>query len=476
VTGNNTQVWFSTTQNPTHSFGVGNYSITLNASNSAGYNLSVQTTFINVTTAIVAPVASFIPNTMSGTAPLTVTFTDTSTNSPTTWNWSFRNVTGNNTQVWFSTSRNPTHTFGVGNYSIVLNASNSAGYSLSAQTTFINVLMVAPIASFTPNISSGAVPLTVTFTDTSTNTPTAWNWSFRNVTGNNTQIWFSTSRNPTKTFGVGNYSIVLNASNSGGYSLSVQTSFINVTSTVISPVAIFTPSAATGTSPLSVTFTDISTNTPTAWNWSFRNVTGNNTQIWFSTSQNPTHTFGVGNYSIVLNASNSVGYSLSAQTTFINVTAVPVVVVNASPTTGVYRPVIGFYLKWDNGSTWNPSTDKYLAWDNAAGDLPIAGDWNTDGRTETGVYRPGVGFFLKMDNGSSWNPSSDVYLAWDNAAVDRPVAGDWNADGRTETGVYRPGAGFYLKMDNSSTWNPSTDVYLAWDNAAGDLPIAGNFG
>jgi FtsP/CotA-like multicopper oxidase with cupredoxin domain len=143
--------------------------------------------------------------------------------------------------------------------------------------------------------------------------------------------------------------------------------------------------------------------------------------------------------------------------------------------TGVYRPGAGFYLKMNNGTTWNPATDAFLAWDNAANDLPIAGDWNADGRTETGVYRPGAGFFLKMDNGSTWNPATDAFLAWDNAAIDLPTAGDWNADGRTETGVYRPGAGFYLKMDNGSTWNPATDVYLGWDNAPGDLPLAGNF-
>ena len=34
----------------------------------------------------------------------------------------------------------------------------------------------------------------------------------------------------------------------------------------------------------------------------------------------------------------------------------------------------------DNGSVWSPSSDRYLAWDNAVGDLPIAGDWNADGR------------------------------------------------------------------------------------------------
>ena len=54
----------------------------------------------------------------------------------------------------------------------------------------------------------------------------------------------------------------------------------------------------------------------------------------------------------------------------------------------------------------------YLAWDNAAGDLPIAGDWNANGLTDTGVYRPGVGFYLKMDNAIASTPiaafTSDV--------------------------------------------------------------------
>jgi subtilisin family serine protease len=44
---------FNITQNPVHTFGVGNFSIVLNASNSAGYNLSTQVTFINVTTTAV---------------------------------------------------------------------------------------------------------------------------------------------------------------------------------------------------------------------------------------------------------------------------------------------------------------------------------------------------------------------------------------------------------------------------------------
>jgi len=86
------------------------------------------------------------------------------------------------------------------------------------------------------------------------------------------------------------------------------------------PVASFTADKATGNNTDLLTLTDTSTNTPTAWNWSFQNITGNNTQVWFSTTQNPSQIFGMGNYSIKLNASNAVGYNNSAQTTFFNVT------------------------------------------------------------------------------------------------------------------------------------------------------------
>ena len=131
----------------------------------------------------IAPEASFITNFTNGTAPLTVSFTDTSSNNPMTWNWSFRNATGNNTQVLFSTEQNPSYTFGVGNYSIVLNASNSAGYDLSNQVTFINVSAapIFPVANFTANVTNGLAPLTVKFTDTSTGTGiVTWNWDFNN--------------------------------------------------------------------------------------------------------------------------------------------------------------------------------------------------------------------------------------------------------------------------------------------------------
>ena len=64
---------------------------------------------------------------MSGLAPLAVTFTDASTNSPTAWSWESR--PSGTTENWtlFSTDRNPTHTFEAGAYDIRLTATNAGG-------------------------------------------------------------------------------------------------------------------------------------------------------------------------------------------------------------------------------------------------------------------------------------------------------------------------------------------------------------
>ena len=221
--------------------------------------------------------------------------------------------------------------------------------------------------------------------------------------------------------------------NTGGNATSTQVSTVTVNAVPppAPPIASFTGTPVNGTAPLTVSFNaGPSTSDPAVWatwRWNFGDGT-------FSSVKNATHTYRTGGiFTVSLTATNLGGTNVMTRVGYINVTRCT----NTIAETGVYRPGDGFYLKMDNGSTWNPATDVYLAWDNAAGDLPVAGDWNVDGRSETGVYRPGDGFYLKMDNGSTWNPATDVYLAWDNAAGDLPVAGDWNVDGRSETGVYR---------------------------------------
>jgi PKD repeat protein len=67
------------------------------------------------------PVADFTATPTSGTAPLAVSFTDTSTGSPTSWSWDFGDG-------GTSTAQNPSHTYSsAGTYDVSMTATNAAG-------------------------------------------------------------------------------------------------------------------------------------------------------------------------------------------------------------------------------------------------------------------------------------------------------------------------------------------------------------
>ena len=91
------------------------------------------------TVSAVPPVASFTTLTTQNTYPIfAINFTDTSSNTPTSWIWNYTNVSGNNTPFTFSTARHPAIYFDNGNWSITLTATNSDG-SNTTPGTFFNV-------------------------------------------------------------------------------------------------------------------------------------------------------------------------------------------------------------------------------------------------------------------------------------------------------------------------------------------------
>jgi PKD repeat protein len=118
-----------------------------------------ETSYITVSAPVITPVAAFSASTTSGTEPLTVTFTDSSVNSPTSWYWDFGDGSS-------STVENPSYTYTTpGTYSVVLMATNSAGSNTTAATT---VTVNQPVVSSTTTVSTSLNPSTlgdnVTFT------------------------------------------------------------------------------------------------------------------------------------------------------------------------------------------------------------------------------------------------------------------------------------------------------------------------
>ena len=144
----------------------------------------------------------------SGFSPATpvvgqvVSFTDTSTGSPTFWYWTFGDGGS-------SASQSPTHAFAsVGIYGVTLTASNSSGFN---QLTKAVTVVAAAIASFTFSPASPIVGQTVGFSDTSTGFPTSWFWSFGDGAT-------SAAQNPSHAYAaVGVYGVTLTVSNTSGF-------------------------------------------------------------------------------------------------------------------------------------------------------------------------------------------------------------------------------------------------------------------
>jgi PGF-pre-PGF domain-containing protein len=390
------------------------------------------------------PVANFSANVTSGAVPLSVGFTDSSTNSPTTWFWDFGD--GAN-----STIQNPTHEYSsAGTYNVSLNATNAGGSNISTQLSYITAA-IAPVANFSANVTSGASPLSVGFTDSSTNFPTSWFWDFGDGTNSSTQ-------NPTHTYSsAGTYNVSLNATNVGGSNMSTQLSYI--TASIVAPVTSFSANVTSGTSPLSVVFTDSSTNSPTSWLWDFGD--GSN-----STLQNPTHEYtSVGTYNISLNASNSVGSNVSTQFSYITVADVPVANFTSNVTSGSFSLPVAF----TDLSTNNP-----VGWAWYFGDEDLSGAWTelnsnsgwSERSSHTSVVLPDGSIVVMGGISDGSNVLNDTWRSTDNGTTWTLMnaSSGWEARKAHSTVVLSDGS--IVLMGGLEGSNELSDTWRSTDNGA----------
>jgi PKD repeat protein len=166
------------------------------------------------------PVADFSGTPTSGDYPLTVNFSDLSTNNPTSWEWDF----GDGSPHVYT--QNPSHQYtAAGDYTVTLTATNACGSDGESKPNYIHVSVPSnpPVAAFTANPTSGIVPLEVTFTDQSTNGPTSWEWNF----GDGSPV--SYDQNPVHTYtAIGDYDVTLTVTNTFGSDSHTEYDYISV--------------------------------------------------------------------------------------------------------------------------------------------------------------------------------------------------------------------------------------------------------
>ncbi|MCK3682713.1 PKD domain-containing protein [Maribellus sp. YY47] len=288
----------STLQNPSVTYAAaGNYNVTLVAKNKDGSNTKTVDNYIQVNEAGVAPAANFTANMTSITQGETVAFSDLSANEPTSWNWTFE---GGNPGT--STAQNPTITYSAaGTYKVTLVAANNFGSDTKTVDSYIQVTkpLVLPVADFSANKTSVTTDETVTFTDLTSNNPVSWNWTFEGGTPAT-----STQQNPMVTYSsAGTYNVTLTATNADGSDTKSVYNYIEVTKPVVAPLAEFSVENTSITEGETIIFSDLSSNEPTSWSWSFEGGTPGT-----STQQNPSVTYTTpGVYSVTLVTSNAGG-------------------------------------------------------------------------------------------------------------------------------------------------------------------------
>jgi hypothetical protein len=135
-------------------------------------------------------------------------------------------------------------------------------------------------------------------------------------------------------------------------------------------------------------------------------------------------------------------------------------------TVGAFRPADATFHLVDDAGEAVP-TFGY----GTVGDLPLAGDWNGDGRDSVGVYRPSEATFYLRDDAGRTLPTfrfGRAAVAGTDAVL--PVAGDWDGDGRDTVALFRRADATFVLRDDSGTALPALRY-----GTAGDLPLAGDW-
>lgn len=298
------------------------------------------------TCAINAPVANFSGTPLTGCNSVTVTFTDLSINTPTSWNWTF---TGG-VPASFVGQNPPPVSFGApGTYTVTLVVTNASGNDTETKTNYITVNSCPPpVANFSAlpnNLCAGGV---VQFTDLSTNTPTSWSWTFPGGTPA-----ASAAQNPVVQYNVpGTYNVTLTATNAYGNNTLTKTNYIVVSNCPPPPVVNFSAAPTTVCTGATVNFTDLSTNSPTTWQWTFPGGTPAT-----SIAQNPVVVYNTaGVYNVTLVASNASGPGMLTKTAYItvNVCTAPTANFAGYPTTVCAGSSVNFVdLSTQSPTSWS---------------------------------------------------------------------------------------------------------------------------
>lgn len=279
----------STEPNPRHTYQEsGTYPLVLTVSDSSGES-STDPSLILVTQSRIQPWAEATADITNGSAPLTVSFSDSSTGDITEYLWTFGDGSS-------SAEKNPVHEFvQPGNYDVSLEVTGPGGTGKTEIPITVQSAEPAPVCAFTLSATEGNAPLTIRCTDESTGMITSRVWSFGDQTS-------TPESDPEHTYDTpGTYVVSLTVTGPGGSDSSGQT--ITVNPQAEESQADISVSRNEGAIPLRVQFHPELAGQADGFLWDFGDGST-------SYDKEPVHVYEIpGQYSVKLTISGSQGVS-----------------------------------------------------------------------------------------------------------------------------------------------------------------------
>ena len=259
-----------------------------------------------------AQVAQFTTTATSGSVPLTVRFSSTSTGGPTSLRWDF----GDGSPT--TTGSAPSHTYvAPGSYVVVLSATYEAGTATAKQTVVVTPAATTTVLQQSSARSAPGDPVTLSATVTTEPGPPAPTGTVTFLDngaalGTPVSLSGATASLATTALALGDHSLTA-AFTPGTALLAGSTSspvgHAVARPDVAPPVASFSTTPASGTAPLTVTLTDTSSPAATSWQWNF----GDGSPPATTASARHVYT-EPGTYTVTLTATNDGGSSRVAHT------------------------------------------------------------------------------------------------------------------------------------------------------------------
>lgn len=419
------------------------------------------------TASTLPPVADFTQSATNVNTGQNISFTDQSTNAPSSWSWSFPGGTPSS-----SSAQNPNISYNTaGTYSVTLTSTNTSGTDTKTKTNLITVSQ-APItycasqgndfsyewiskvevgnfvknsnatgySDFTGDIVSlnqgENVAVTLTPAFKSSTYAEFWKiWIDYNKDGDFEDPGEEVFSGNGSAVVTGNFNVDIGATGSTRMRVTMKYN-ANPTScetfdygevedyTVsfsapLAPVADFTASTTVINVGESIQLSDASSNNPTAWNWTF---TGGSPTS--SSAQNPSVTYNTpGNYTVVLEASNATGTDTETKTSYITVNSAAVSYCTSQGNNFSYewisKVAINSFTKNSSGSSYSDYTADVIDLNTGSNTISLTPAFS--GTTYTEVWRVWIDW---NRDGDFMDSDEEVYASALTSAV---VSGSFNS-------------------------------------------------